>query len=648
MPNDIPAPESPLFDAFPPVATEDWNARIRKDMGTDDVESLVWDSLDGFRLRPYYRAEDLADFSHVSDESASSPLAASDDTPANAWRIRQDLAHASPDDLCRALDAAQAADVTDIGLQMAVRDGRLVGPALQTRDDWRRVLDALAPSTRLHLPGGPLGLAAWTMVRSATPQAPPLVVLNYAPTAALVTGTLTRPQQAYDYAAQLVRAETRPAHPLAIDATPYHRAGAAMVDEMACTLAAFSELLAQETERGLALNDLLAAIHFVVPVGTSFFPALAKLRALRLLLPQVAAGFLDAAAADASYDANSVRLHAHTAWRSRTVYDPHMNLLRGTTAATAAALGGADVISVAPFDAAGGAPNAFADRLARNTQLILKHEAHLNHVADPAAGSYYIEALTDQLARTAWSRFQAIEGAGGILEALRDGALHERIRSVGQQRLAEVARRTRILVGTNHYPNPAERRTADVDARPSGTPVAADAPAEAPLAPDAPATLADRWAGLQDDAESFLDPLPAQRLSAAVEACRLRTERAPRTPVVFLLPVGPRRMRSARATFARNFFGVAGFEIVENVGFASVAEGADAAAADADLIVLCSSDEAYADAMPALRDALGKQPPLVYIAGAPASIDATADGFIHRHAPLLDTLTTAQDRLGLA
>jgi methylmalonyl-CoA mutase len=374
-----------------------------------------------------------------------------------------------------------------------------------------------------------------------------------------------------------------PTHENAIRADRFHEAGATAVQELAWSIS-------QGVDR-LASAGVPLPLTFVYAVGSNFFLEIAKLRAARQLWIRVVEQF-NAQFAPAA----RIRVHAVTSLANKSIYDPYTNLLRATTEALSAILGCADAVTVREA--------RFSSRLARNIQLILREEAHLDKVADPAGGSYYIEALTEALAREAWTLFQQIEGQGGFASAEASGAIAAALAASRAAKEQAVASRRRTLVGVNNYPNPAERALPDQDS---------------------------------------LDP-SAWRLARPFEAIRLRTERhaaaTGRTPQVLLLTRGDLKMRMARATFCRNFFGCAGFDILESASLEGLAP---------DLVVLCSSDPEY----PAL---VGEIRPLttapLIVAGYPKELvesiqAAGADGFVHVLSNAVETLSYWQDRLAM-
>jgi methylmalonyl-CoA mutase len=298
-------------------------------------------------------------------------------------------------------------------------------------------------------------------------------------------------------------------------------------------------------------------------------------------------------------------IYARTAHFNKTVYDPYLNVLRATTEAMAAAIGGADSVQVEAFDDTYREPNATSLRLARNTQLVLKQEAWLDRTVDAAGGSYYLENLTDSLAREAWKLFQEIEAVGGFLKYSESGVLDQAIAKAKTDRETGVSTRRTAIVGTNQYPNLQER-------------------------------MLDKIAH-QD---------PAPRPARIFEEIRLRTERhaahTGHTPKFLLLESGDLKMRKARSGFSANFFGCAGFEI----------QIADELAGDPDVVVLCSADPEYAALAPRviqeLRNA-GKTTPVI-VAGNPADSiaqlkQAGVADFVHVRSNAAEVLRAWQQRL---
>ena len=383
--------------------------------------------------------------------------------------------------------------------------------------------------------------------------------------------------------------------PKAIRADLLHEAGAHAIQELGYGIAAGVERLAELTA-SLPVDTIAPQIEFVFAVGPSYFIEIAKLRAARILWAQVVTAF-----GPTDDGACRMRLHARTPRRNKSAYDCYTNLLRVTTEALSAAVGGCDQLTVKPF--------GFDPHLALNLQRILKEESHLDAVADPAGGSYYIEALTDSLAREAWKLFQQVEAEGGYAAALASGSIEKALAETRAARAKAYSARRRALVGVNNYPNV-------TDKTPSG-----DLPGAEPA-----------------------NPLPEVRIAEPFEKIRRRTtahaEATGRYPQVLLLKRGDVKMKGARSNFCLNFFGVAGFDIVEAEEYQGT---------DADLIVLCSSDPEY---LAFAQEVCPRVKAPVLVAGNPkeqmeALQAAGVQGFIHIFSDAIQTLTQWQDKLGI-
>lgn len=663
-------PVESLFHEFPAVNTEEWKAQVQSELGEIPDGLLSWSSLEGVTMPAYLHREALDDVRHVDSDGSPPPLAEATDAPANAWIRCQRIHHPDPETANEHARAAAENGAHDLELIVAPTGVDDRGVRIHSVDDLATVLDGLdLEETGLHF--GPVlaGPVLYGMLREILTDSgiDPSSIrgsVAYDPVAGLAADPSPSVDQAFALADSLTRdADDLPQiRSVTVDAGAYHKAGASAVQELACTLGALAERLARSTNRGLDLETLLGPLQVIVPISTSYFVELAKLRALRLLVPQVVKAFAEEDNTDVSFVPSDLFVHAKTSQRTETIYDPHLNMLRATTEAMTAVLGGCDALTVRPYDASLRPPDAFGERIARNTQLVLRHEAHLDQVADPAAGSYYVETLTDKLAQQAWEQFQTLEAKGGIVEALRNGTLQRDISETRKKRLDAVNEREHVLVGTTHYPALDEQRRDDL-AGPgvsfsNGGPPSLDAPSIDAIRHTLRngATLDGVCVALRDETAA-IEPLPRIRVAENIESIRLRTEEYADAhdgpPRVLLAPIGPPTVRSTRATFARNFLGVAGLAIEEPLKFDTVDEAADTAVEqNADAVVLCSSNTAYADLAPALAAALTDRghDALLLIAGAPDDIDTdgVADLFIYQESPLKDTLERLQTHLGIA
>ncbi|MCM1452899.1 MAG: methylmalonyl-CoA mutase family protein, partial [Clostridium sp.] len=372
------------------------------------------------------------------------------------------------------------------------------------------------------------------------------------------------------------------------------------------------------TDAGFTADQVAARIKFNMGVSSNFFMEIAKFRAARMLWAQIVEQYKPA-----SLDSAKMMVCATTSRFNQTIYDAHVNLLRSQTETFSACVAGVDSIVTTPFDVPYQTPDAFSERIARNQQFLLKEESHMDKVVDPAGGSYYVETLTVSIANEAWKLFLAVEEDGGFFAQAGDGKVQKAVNDSCAKRHTDVARRKEILLGTNQYPNINEKAASKI--KNAGS---CKCCCGAPEGPNA---------------------LTMKRAATDFEDLRLATEAAAKRPKVFMLTIGNLAMRLARAQFSTNFFGCAGYEIIDNLGFNTVEEGVDAALEKgADVVVLCSSDDEYATLAPEAYKYLNGRAEFV-VAGNPACAEelkaAGIKDFVHVRCNVLDTLRDFNSRL---
>jgi methylmalonyl-CoA mutase len=401
-----------------------------------------------------------------------------------------------------------------------------------------------------------------------------------------------------------------------------HNAGGSEAQELAFALASAAAYFRAFEESGMPLDRAYDAIYFRLSADADQFLTTAKFRAMRKLWARVGAA--------SGISPDKAVVTAETAWRMMTRRDPYGNILRNTIAVVAAGLGGADAITVLPHTVALGLPDAFARRIARNTQLVLLDESNLARVDDPAAGSGAFEALTEQLCRAAWAQFQEIESAGGAWAALESGLIARNVAAVRAAREKAVARGADILTGTNAFPDPDETPPAVLAVPPRD--VADDTPAQATAEPLPRLRLAEPFERLRDRSDTILAATGAR-------------------PKIFLAVLGTPAEFTARANFARSFFEAGGIEAVTADGFESRTQMIAALKrSGARLACLCSSDEVYArDAVEAAKT-LAPLTKHLYLAGRPKDHallkEAGVGTFIHAGCDAIETLAAAYQALG--
>ena len=402
------------------------------------------------------------------------------------------------------------------------------------------------------------------------------------------------------------------------DGRVIHDAGGSEVQELAFVLAAGVAYLRALESAGVALDDAQSMVYARLSADADQFLTMAKFRALRVLWARIeqACGLVP----------KPLFIAADTAWRMLTQRDPYVNMLRATMATFSAGLAGANAITVLPHTLALGLPDAFARRVARNTQLVLLEESNLARVSDPAAGSGGIEKLTQQLCQAAWSLFQEIEKAGGVFGALEQNLIQRKAAATRATREANIARRKEVLTGATEFPNLHEALVAVLDAKPVA------------LAPSG-------------DAKFKFDALSPMRLAAPFERLRDRSDQILKQggarPKVFLANLGTPADFTARATFAKSFFETGGIEAIDTEGFTDPAAlAAVFRTSGAALACLCSQDKVYAGqaaaAAKALQAAGAKH---IYLAGRAGEQEAAlrAAGVNHFVFAGGDALTVLQE-----
>jgi methylmalonyl-CoA mutase len=575
-----------LLQEFSPVSTQSWEDAIARDLkGADYQKKLIWQTEEGLAVKPYYRAEDIAALEFLDAGPGSFPYIRSARATGD-WRIREEIEAADPEQANQAARSAVAAGAEEIAFLNVV---------INNASDLGLLLVGLQ-EIPVHFQTAGEPLLRLLIERIKERKEPQSISTGWNP--------LTNPE----FAAEVLRAAPAVLVPFTLDGFDFEEAGASAVEEIGFTLAAGVDFLAEMQSRNIDIDRAAGSIAFSFAIGSNYFFQIAKFRAFRMLWARAAESF------GGSAEGARARIHARTSRWNETIYDPHVNVLRATTEAMSAVLGGADSVTVAPFDECYKMPDEASRRLARNTQIILKHEALLAQVADAGAGSYYLEAITDFLAREGWKAMQKIEAGGGYRKALADGQLIRALDQFKGNREKAVASRRRVLTGTNQFANPSERALDRVD----------------------PLRLAAEHRG----AESY-------------ELLRLRTERhaahTGKLPRVLLAEFGDVKMRSVRSVFAANFFACAGFDIVTQ----RFSDADEVAASAADLIVLCSSDPEYLTLATELYlklKALGRETPVI-IAGNPECAEqlraAGVADFIHIRSNPIEVLTIWQQKLGI-
>lgn len=616
--------KSGLFNEFLPVSKQQWEEKIEKDLkGANRDKKLVWRPIEGFNVEPYYRSEDLDDKKYLDTHPGEFPFTRGNKVKDNDWLIRQDIV---VDDIKKANNKA---------LEVLMKGVNSLGFIFEndekiSQEDFNALFENIwANSVEVNFISGYSStkyvrfLEELTRKRNRNPEDikgsidfDPFIHLT------LHGNFPVTEEKSFELLCEFV--EDSKCLPnfriLSVNGQYFNNAGATIVQELAFSLAMGNEYLSKTTDKAITIDEIATRIQFIFGAGSNYFMEIAKLRAARILWANIVKAY------NPSNDSiTQMHIHTTTSDWNKTIYDPYVNMLRTTTEAMSSVIGGTDSLTVKSFDSAYKKPDEFSDRIARNQQLLLKEESYLGKIVDPAAGSYYIENLTNSIAEHAWKLFIEIEGQRGYIEALKKGFIQNLIEESANQRNMNIAMRKEVLLGTNQYPDFKEKAKTRIG------------------------KSADNYVEAK---EILAKPIKLYRGAEAFEELRLKTEKSSKTPKVFLFTYGNLAMRKARATFAMNFFACAGFEVIDNFGFKTIEEGIRVAKeASANIVVICSSDDEYAEIAPEIYNNV-KDDAIVVVAGYPKNIidDLKVKGiehFIHVKSNLLSELSKFQRLLDL-
>lgn len=612
--------DNKLFLDFPPISAEQWKEKIVKDLkGADYDKKLVWKTGEGFDSQPFYRNEDLNHIAGLSSYPGDFPFTRGNKTNSNNWLVRQDIQ----------VDDVQSANEKALGIRLKGVDS--LGFQLGKKTLSFELVDSLLNNIRADVmelnfsTNFPLELVKiidelakkynrdLDKIRGSVEFDP---IGEYCVSVAAQKNFDNKLKQLEDvvHASSLLKNF----HPITVDGSVFQDSGSGIVSQLAFTLAKGADYLTYLTSKSFEIDEIAPKIRFHFSVGSNYFMEIAKFRAARYLWSKIvnAYGLSDA-------DNAAMFIHCSNSSFNKTVYDPYVNMLRTTTETMSSVIGGIDSMSVLPFNAVFEKTTVFSERVARNQQLVLKGESYFDKVVDPAAGSYFIENLTNNIIHETWKLFLEVQDRGGYLEAFKQGFITQKIQEEAVAKDLEIAQRRRSILGTNQYPN-----TKEVMQN------------------------IDKNIFSETEETGVLKPY---RGALAFEKLRYKTDKFAlknARPKAWMFTFGNLAMLKARSQFAGNFFGCAGFEIVDNNGFASIAEGiATAKKAKPEIVVICSSDEEYSETVLPIFEAL-KNETIVVLAGYPVDLieKLKATGmvnFIHLKSNVLDELKRYQSLVGI-
>lgn len=664
-----------LLTDFPPVSTEDWEKVIHADLkGADYAKKLIWNTYEGIQVKPYYRMEDLQGLEWLLNALPGEfPYVRGNQSNGNDWEIRAEIFNADLQTANAAALRNLSRGVNGICFRSLIKDGKMYGQPVQKQDDFNALIAGIdLTKTPVHLDWGARGAQALALlVNAAESQNIALTdlkgSLQYDVMAELLQqGFVGLSREAWKSSvARLVQwaAEKTPLiRPVTVQAHAVHHAGGNAVQELAYALGAGIEYMDSLTEAGMTAQQAAQKIGFSFSVGPNYFFEIAKVRAFRVVWASILQQM--------GVEGVKTYVHGRTSEWNMTLFDPNVNMLRASTEAMSAVIGGYDALTVLPYDCAFKTPDEFSYRIARNTQLMLKYESQMEKLVDPASGSFYVESITDQLAQAALEMLKGFDAQGGLMAVILSGELQKQVAAVQAKKDKNISSRRDVFLGTNQFPNLLETMSSNLS-------IAEPAEVQGDL--DCPCADVQGWrdeflgsacacsegeacdCGEESKAEKICleaDALDIRRGAEVFEKMRLATEafgqKTGKTPTVFLWTAGNLAMRLARATFVKNFFGCAGYQAVDTNGIQDAEEGlALASKTNPEIFVLCSSDDEYLElaqaVVPSIRQAYPKA--LIVVAGAPACVDelkaAGVNDLVNVRTNAIELLSDYQVKLGV-
>ncbi|MGV3505160.1 MAG: methylmalonyl-CoA mutase family protein [Adhaeribacter sp.] len=596
-----------LFTDFKSLSPQEWEEKIRQDLQGRDLSGLYSSTPEGITLRPFYTQADLPPQASNQSPPGSFPFIRGHKTTANTWHYLETL-RAEGDGRAAIDRARQALEGGADGIHFLLTDPGAFDLAylMQHLDPGRVPLAYTLPEA------GPAFLPRLyqeLQSRQLSPHSLKGFVLLQPDAGIACAGT----SQLEEITAQT--REVADFYGLTVNGAQFGDHGATAVQEIAFSLSLAVHYLRQLSDRGLPLDTLLRNLQATMSTGTHFFLEIAKLRALRWLWAGIVRSF-----GQAPELAGFLRVHALGSSWLHTTFDPHSNILRATTEAMSAIMGGCDSLSLKPFDALVQADNPFSARIARNIPLILKHEAYLDQVLDPAAGSYYAESLTAGLAEKAWELFQQTEALGGFAPALASGFIREQLQQAAQTQFQDIAAGRQVLVGTNKYAEPGEKPAYDAEA-----------------------LLQSR----DFDTRRASYPFEVMRLAAL-----LHFQKKNARPKALIALVGQDLQEHIHAAFAREFFACGGFD-TEMLSFSSVETALEKLLfTDCRILVFASQQKDYARFSSRFQETLRahKNRPVLILAAPPEEMkqelqDNGFDAYLFQHCDVTEIASRIQEKL---
>lgn len=614
-----------LFSEFPPTPIEKWIEKVNVDLkGADFSKKLVWKTLEGATVDPFYTSEKTDHLEYLKGFHNLNLNKNNPQTGPRSWTVYEKIN--VKNEKAANKEAQQAFHMGSNGVNFVLDKSNSTDLELLLKNIYPNINPVKFTATGEVS----LVLKKYLAIIDKNPDIELNDImggLNYDPLMQYtLTGNLIKEDiEALGTALQLTR-NIQDFKALTINGGHFHNSGANSSQEIALVISAAVEYIEHLGSLGISLTDFLSGFEISLAVGTNYFMEIAKIRALRVLFYNILKAYQQE-----PFSPGNIRIHSESSVWTKTLYDPYVNMLRNTTEAMSAILGGCNSLSISAFDDSFSQATDFSKRISRNISNLLKEESYFDKVSDPAAGSYYIEELTDKLVESGLEVFQEIEQQGGFAQAFENGSIKEMINASRNKKHDLISKRREVFVGTNQYPNISE----SID--PSGLELI---------------NSGDPKGG---------NILYASRGAEQFEKLRLSTDNYIRKngeekrPTVFLSLVGDNKiMRKARATFSMGFFGCAGFRVVESSPSPDLFKAVHKAIeSNADIVVMCGSDEDYLESGVDYAKAFkGNSNGILVLAGNPEEnrgelIEAGVADFVNLRTNLVDSLRSFQNQLNI-
>lgn len=675
------------LDEFPSHSYDDWKTAAEKLLkGAPFEKRLVAHTYEGFELQPIYRKEDLKPLTHLG------PLPGEGNNhrgnhfrtyKTHPWNIAQASEWPEPADFNKHIQAEIKSGLTEI---ICPIDGNQ-GLHLRTIEDFHIAFDNIdltevsltietledaLPISALFIPYLNAQSIDFRKVAGCITNDPLGTLASSGELSISLDSALAEMALLTNFSIH----ETSPIKTISVSGRPYADGGSSTSQELGYALATGLYYLRKMQEAGIDVSECASRIRFSFSVGPHFFMEIAKFRAVRVLWSRIVA------AMGGDSTAQKMTIHTQTGSTNKTVYDPHVNILRTCTEALSAILGGCDSLTITPFDKTACTSTELSRRISRNMHTILAEECSLNRVIDPGGGSYYLEHLTDELAKKSWTVFQSVERTGGMLQALKEGIPQAEIRNQVETKRKNVATLRTTLIGTNLYPNPDE--VIKKPTKTSGSTLKTNSITEEcpdlnlhrqlenlPIKDSRVLELCIQAATsganldqvrtalrLYNSDKVEVERIPHFRLTQDYEALRQASEAFAKEtgvpPQLFQINLGPSRRYRMRADWTSSFFQVGGIQVINNQDFPDIEAVIKAVSKNhPTMSIIVSDDSTYEEQAAALARAVKKAAPDTHLllAGAPGDNEevlreAGIDGFIHLQLNNYETLKSILKQLG--